>query len=375
MKSTLKFSFQFLLLSTVCIASKAFDEDLNWYESPSFTNPLRIGDLNGGMIVDLSGKENLAIPLFYPKKISVLDWMDSGIKDFHTLDELVENPRLQIKPHDFGSSEANQNESVPQADGDNLLDLKTKADQVVKKHFLETRNLDEVAQSKVDAFLRQGRQNMNSFDQEAAVEKLLKSGNLNDSITLLEENSRELSNRDPANSKSESGKLVTSLFKTNTDILELKEVNDVNDTETTLKLRASKPTEDGRMLPAQASEFYLFTKDLNELLKDSNLGNALQGEVDSVAELWAQAEKNRHLNPEVAVGVKSILLQAKVSRTRTDPYGQANLGNLLPDEQYFLIGIDKDPETNVVTIWSKKVEVNPGENLVELSPNDVIYQN
>ena len=119
MKSTLKFSFQFLLLSTVCIASKAFDEDLNWYESPSFTNPLRIGDLNGGMIVDLSGKENLAIPLFYPKKISVLDWMDSGIKDFHTLDELVENPRLQIKPHDFGSTEANQNESVPQADGDN----------------------------------------------------------------------------------------------------------------------------------------------------------------------------------------------------------------------------------------------------------------
>ena len=327
------------------------------------------------MIVDLSGKENLAIPLFYPKKISVLDWMDSGIKDFHTLDELVENPRLQIKPHDIVLSEANQNESVPQAGGDNLLDLKSKADQVVKKHFLETRNLDEVAQAKVDAFLRKGRQNMNSFDQEAAVEKLLKSGNLNDSITLLEENSRELSNRDPTNSKSESGKQVTSLFKTNSDILELKEVNDVNDTETTLKLRASKPTEDGRMLPAQASEFYLFTKDLNELLKDSNLGNALQGEVDSVAELWAQAEKNRHLNPEVAVGVKSILLQAKVSRTRTDPYGQANLGNLLPDEQYFLIGIDKDPETNVVTIWSKKVEVNPGENLVELSPNDVIYQN
>ena len=58
----------------------------------------------------------------------------------------------------------------------------------------------------------------------------------------------------------------------------------------------------------------------------------------------------------------------------TDPFGHAALKNLPPDDKYFLIGIDKDPDTNVVTIWSKAVEVNPGENLVELSPNDVIYQ-
>ena len=38
------------------------------------------------------------------------------------------------------------------------------------------------------------------------------------------------------------------------------------------------------------------------------------------------------------------------------------------------LGIDKDIETNVVTIWSKEVEVEPGENLVELTSTDVIYQ-
>ena len=84
--------------------------------------------------------------------------------------------------------------------------------------------------------------------------------------------------------------------------------------------------------------------------------------------------KNRHSNPEVALSVKSILLQAKVGKALTDPFGHAALENLPPDDKYYLIGIDKDPDTNVVTIWSKEVEVNPGENLVELSPNDVIYQ-
>ena len=59
---------------------------------------------------------------------------------------------------------------------------------------------------------------------------------------------------------------------------------------------------------------------------------------------------------------------------RTDPYGRASLENLSPDDKYYVIGIDKDVDTNVVTIWSKEVEVAPGENLVELTSTDVIYQ-
>jgi len=39
-----------------------------------------------------------------------------------------------------------------------------------------------------------------------------------------------------------------------------------------------------------------------------------------------------------------------------------------------LIGIEKDDVTNQITIWSKEVEVTPGENMIELSSNDVIYQ-
>ena len=103
-------------------------------------------------------------------------------------------------------------------------------------------------------------------------------------------------------------------------------------------------------------------------------GPAVAGELKSVAELWAKAEKNASQAPEVALGVKSILLQAKVSKARTDPYGEASLRGVQPDEKYYLIGIDKDVFSNVVTIWSKEVEVQPGENMVELSSSDVIYQ-
>ena len=141
---------------------------------------------------------------------------------------------------------------------------------------------------------------------------------------------------------------------------------------TVLKLRASKSTTDGRMQPAQASDFYLTTKNLQELFKDLDAGGLLSGEVRSVAELWAKAEKSS--NPEVVFGVKSILLQAKVGKTRTDAFGLAALENLAPDEKYFLIGIEKDDLSDVVTIWSKEIEVSPGENMIELSSNDVIYQ-
>ena len=71
--------------------------------------------------------------------------------------------------------------------------------------------------------------------------------------------------------------------------------------------------------------------------------------------------------------VKSVIIRAKVRKAMTDPFGQASLKNLSPDDTYFIIGLDQDPETEVVTIWSKQVDVAPGENSIELSSKDVIY--
>ena len=126
-------------------------------------------------------------------------------------------------------------------------------------------------------------------------------------------------------------------------------------------------------MPAQAAQFYLTTENLSDLFEKLNLDEALANEVQSVAELWAKAETNQFANPEVALSVKSVIIRAKVRKAMTDPFGQASLKNLSPDDTYFIIGLDQDPETEVVTIWSKQVDVAPGENSIELSSKDVIY--
>jgi hypothetical protein len=140
-----------------------------------------------------------------------------------------------------------------------------------------------------------------------------------------------------------------------------------------LKLSANIDLPNGGVRPAQASEFYVTTRNVQELLSQLKLQDAVAGEVSSLIDLWGRAEKDKAAYPEIALGVKSILLEAKVRRTRTDPYGKAAVAGLSPDEKYFLIGVDKDLETDVVTIWSKEVKVNPGENEVELTAKDVIF--
>ena len=140
-----------------------------------------------------------------------------------------------------------------------------------------------------------------------------------------------------------------------------------------LKLSANVNLPGGGVRPAQASEFYVTTRNVQELLSQLKLQDAVAAEVSTLVDLWGRSEKDKTAYPEIALGVKSILLEAKVRRTRTDPYGKAAVAGLSPDEKYFLIGVDKDLETDVVTIWSKEVKVNPGENEVELTAKDVIF--
>jgi hypothetical protein len=45
---------------------------------------------------------------------------------------------------------------------------------------------------------------------------------------------------------------------------------------------------------------------------------------------------------------------------------------LKPDD-YYLIGIDKDDETGIVTIWSKRIAIGQGDNHVELSLQDIVW--
>lgn len=352
-----------------------------WFEYNLYCDPIRMEDLDGSRIANLK-KHPRATPLLFPKIVSPFEWIDRGEIEFHSLDDLIENPMLR--------------EVLPK--------FKTKhKSPFVNNHFSSNRTRTVFAQpesadgldiqrliqpkaplpddQKLLAFLKQGTIDLSIEEKTKILESLIPKDTDKDLIKNLLRPSRNPETEQIASSS-------TPAVSTPADFPELPEIpsldlplppagfetstSPADPGKTVLKLRASKATTDGSLQPVQASDFYLTTQNLQDLFKDLDADELLAGEVQSVAELWAKAEKSS--NQEVVVGVKSILLQAKVGKARTDAFGQAALEDLAPDEKYYLIGIEKDDLTDVVTIWSKEIEVSPGENMIELSSNDVIYQ-
>lgn len=364
-------------------SSSLLPDNEAWFFDPFFADPIREDDLDGSMIVYLRSVHS-PVPLLYPKHLNFFELLD-----FSVLNSSRREAEL-LKKSQQAVALSKKNKSDPRMSGSSHLldfDISTREDQLFDSvHLLKReKNVPLPSDEELQAFLLQSRSSDEEFSQENLLRSLLKDEYADNPVSSLLSQSpivkKVLSSEKyrldkpglfrSAEQRVENSSVVSS--KTGIDSQVSPNAQPLPQ-ETVLRLKASKPSNDGSIQPAQASEIYLTTRDLKELLKDLDAGSAIAGEVQSVAELWAKAEKNDSQNPEIALGVKSILLQAKVGRARTDPYGQASLENLPPDDQYFLIGIDKDILTNVVTIWSKQVEVAPGENLVELTSTDVIYQ-
>ena len=146
--------------------------------------------------------------------------------------------------------------------------------------------------------------------------------------------------------------------------------------EGTLRMAAKLRLPDGSQRPALASEFFLTTRQLDELLTEA-IPYPSENNDDQLymklLRLWAESEKRADgKGNNIALKVKSVLINAKVSKMDTDYKGEAEAPNLKPDD-YYLIGIDKDDETGIVTIWSKRIAISRGENRVELSSQDVVW--
>jgi hypothetical protein len=368
----------------------------SWFSSSIVQTPLRMDQLSGDRIVEIS-RSSYSVPLIFPKSVSIFERMDGSLPKLYTLTQLASNPGLS-PIHKFHSSK----QIAKKSKASNLsesLNLSDREKQLFDTSLLlvPKNSTPLPSDDQLQAFLEEGRKRYTPpVDSKEIIDNLLKDEYANHPVVSLLNDSPEVKKALKSESFNRSTDSLfgsanialktpvltssTTLYSENLPeppILESTSSQADRLTEsgqTFLKLQARKPSRDGTLQPAQASEIYLTTQDLRELLKDLTKDPAVAGEVRSVAELWAKAEKNVSQNPEVALGVKSILLSAKVGRARTDPYGHASLDNLSPDDKYYVIGIDKDVDTNVVTIWSKEVEVAPGENLVELTSTDVIYQ-
>ncbi len=381
-----KVSFSFLLslicseaLSAENILSHSF---LDKMESAAWVYPIREIGEDGSIIVKVS-EDPSAIPFFYPKLVPVFDFMDHGKTKFYTLEQLSVNPKLGPRPV-FRKIENNHfDEPVDVKQDKKVLSLEARLRELEQKLLdKETQAARRPGDDELRAFILEGNEHLSPEQRLAYLSRVVTEAKQNSPApqksSLVEINSHDL---EPPFSPSVSNPQKLSDFSTpvssspnDGDLIYSPGLHTPDVTKSVLRFKASVPTSQGKARPAQASEFYLTTQNLQDLLSDLNLDRALAGEVKSVAELWANAEKDSSSNPEVALGVKSILLQAKVGKARTDPFGKAELNDVSPDDKYYLIGIDKDDQTGVVTIWSKHVEVTPGENMVELTTNDVIYQ-
>ena len=377
-----KFLPLFALCAMVCslFAEHGFSAD--WFDSPLRAEAITFEELDGALISHFAS-ESTAQPLLYPSIVPLHKWMDRTTKTFYSLQQLADNPRLAriqndrllVKSHPIEVEDTKGNLTLVQRqsklfDPSSLLlpnSVPLPSDYELKKFLYQKAN-EQIAPEK----------------QAEIIESMLREENTDNPVLSLIRNMPTSHNsangavpahfqRKPALHLPAPPEFTGRPLSTTTVKAAESKSSELPST-ASLRLRAHKPTRDGKLQPARASEIYVTTQDLRELLKDLNAGPFVAGEIKSVAELWAKAEKNIDQNPEVALGVKSILLQAKVGRARTDPFGKAALDNLPPEDKYFLIGIDKDDLTNVVTIWSKEVEVAPGENEVELTSTDIIYQ-
>ena len=73
------------------------ETSLSSMESISWTEPIRNIADDGSMIAWVVRNPS-AIPLFYPKKVSLFEFMDKGDPKFYTLEQLASNPRLGPRP-------------------------------------------------------------------------------------------------------------------------------------------------------------------------------------------------------------------------------------------------------------------------------------
>ena len=377
---------------TVLIIFLCFTESKGSYDfeigSVFSAEPIRMEDLNGAMIVRLSEGKKSYVPLLYPARQTLFQWIDEGEVNLITYEQYRINPGLFVNPPPFvGKSPFATSPKLESGEKNKPATSSTTSSLSPKSPIGPLPSLSPLRTSalpgdrELQAFMLRNRVEEKVASMERQPLELRDGVSLPPVLVVPPEKSVPSLSQvfaDP-NLNKEYQRLVNSSTLGRINAKSAKE--NVPETRVenravpaNLKFRASKRTKDGRIQPAQASEFYLTTQNLRELFKDMDVERALSGEIKSVAEIWAHAEKNLNTNPEVALGVKSILLQAKVGRARTNPFGEASLSDLPPDEKYFIIGIDKDENTNVVTIWSKEVEVNPGDNLVELSSRDVIYQ-
>lgn len=118
----------------------------------------------------------------------------------------------------------------------------------------------------------------------------------------------------------------------------------------------------GNITPVRAEKFYLLDESLESILRDAEIKDESGGGVINafgLSVLYPErySETNKNALNEINKHI--------VHDTLTDSTGKAQMKNVKPGS-YYLFGITKTK--NGFAVWSSPVSINPGQNVLNLSP-------
>ena len=127
---------------------------------------------------------------------------------------------------------------------------------------------------------------------------------------------------------------------------------------------------DNKIRPAGFTEFFLVDRDLSEILSEEGIKPPTQQGILSHAEYWARSVQRGYQFPGVAAKIRNALARSSLRRIKTNSLGVGNV-DALADGQYFIVGASTLGQVGVV--WSKPVNLNNGDNILNLDLKDAAW--
>jgi hypothetical protein len=125
-----------------------------------------------------------------------------------------------------------------------------------------------------------------------------------------------------------------------------------------------------RNRPAGFTEFFLVSRDLDQVLAEARIRLPANEGIGSYAEYWARSVQRGYRFPGAAASIRNALANESVLRIKTNSLGEANIENVKAG-RYFLVGASTLGQVGVV--WSKPIDLSNGVNNVNLSLRDAAW--
>ena len=230
----------------------------DWFGQPLLSQPLRMDDLDGAMIAKVAREKN-SLPLLYPRVVSVFEWMDRGDPEMITLKDLLKNPSLHLlhakKPITPTSSNpysryARKNKSAHQ-------DMAFESKDFEDRLLCERNSLSLPSDDQLQAFYeRASHRTTPSITGKSVIAfKEASTGTVRSRVFGGPNVFRRLPFPERNRQLFHLRVLIGFVIRRSSPPLSTRRG--------VLKLRASKPSGNGKLVPARASQFYLTTQSLN----------------------------------------------------------------------------------------------------------------